>query len=139
MADLWTLVLSIAGLIVTGYLSYSEKRDKKLVCLMGEDCNKVVKSRYGKIFGIPNAYLGVPYYIILAAISIASIYGITTLYEISLSMIMLLLTILGVVFYGVLVYIQFYKIRSWCGYCIGSAVITAAILYLELMEMGFVS
>jgi len=130
MTTIWILPLAIIGLIISGYLLYKRTRKEPVACLMGEDCNKVVRSKYSRMFGVPNALLGVIYYIILSALILLALY---TTISWPFRTILLILTGLGVLFYLVMIYIQFYKIKEWCGYCLISAIITVAMFVIELL------
>ena len=58
------IALSIIGLIDSIYLSWHTIRKQPLICPINkQDCNIVVKSSYGKMFGIKNEILGVFYYV----------------------------------------------------------------------------
>jgi len=112
MTTIWLLPLAIIGLIISGYLLYKRKTKEPVACLMGEDCNKVVRSEYSKMFGVPNALLGVIYYVILSALILLALY---TTINLPLGTIILVFTGIGVLFYFLMIYIQLYKIKEWCG------------------------
>ena len=133
MTTIWILPLAIIGLIISGYLLYKRTRKEPLACLLGEDCNKVVRSKYSRMFGFPNALLGVGYYAFMTILTILVLNGINSVLNISFSSIIIILSAIGILFYAVLVYIQFYKIKEWCGYCLASGIITALILVIELL------
>lgn len=130
MTTIWILPLAIAGLIISGYLLYKRKRHEPLACVMGENCNKVVRSKYSKMFGVPNALLGVAYYIILTGLILLTLYSTI---DLPLEIITIAFTGIGVLFYFVMIYIQFYKIKEWCGYCMVSAIITMVMFVTELL------
>jgi len=96
---------------------------------MGEDCNKVVRSKYSKMFGVPNALLGVIYYVILTILILLAVYSTINL---ALDLIILVFTGIGVLFYFMMIYIQLYKIKEWCGYCMISAIITIIMFVIEI-------
>jgi len=130
MTTIWILPLAIIGLIISGYLLYKRTQKEPVACLMGEDCNKVVRSEYSRMFGVPNALLGVIYYIILAALILLALYTNITW---PFSSVIIGLTGIGVLFYLVMIYIQLYKIKEWCGYCLISAIITIAMFITEIL------
>ena len=78
----WELVtpfLCLAGLFVSGFLTVMHfgllTGDVSLgeVCGAGGDCNGVIFSRYGRLFGLPVSVWGMWYYIFAASLSSASV------------------------------------------------------------------
>ena len=67
MNKVYLLVLSVVGFVVSFYIFYSKKYDKPLHCMIGQDCDAVVKSKYGKTFGIENTVPGMLYYVLIFA------------------------------------------------------------------------
>ena len=55
-------ILSVAGVGLTGHLIYKRKTNKKLFCPTGEDCSKVLTSKYNKTLGIYKDMLGFIFY-----------------------------------------------------------------------------
>ncbi len=114
--------LSFIGLAISLYLLYGQKADKKLVCLIGHDCDEVVKSAYGKTFGFENTIIGVVYY---GGMLIVSLF--------SLPLPSLLLAIpaaLAGIFSVYLIYVQAFVMRKWCDYCVLSAFLSWGMLYV---------
>jgi len=71
-----TLILVLAGLalLVSCYISYKKNKKEKIVCYIGQDCNKVLNSKYNKMFlGIPNEIVGLFYFGLMFLISLAFI------------------------------------------------------------------
>ena len=62
MNQLYLVILSLVGFVVSFYIYYTKTYNKKLHCIFGENCDAVVKSRYGKTFGIENTVPGMIYY-----------------------------------------------------------------------------
>jgi len=62
MNPVFLITLSIIGFAVSFYIYYSKKYDKPMYCVIGQDCDAVVKSKYGKTFGIENTIPGMLYY-----------------------------------------------------------------------------
>ncbi|MCI0533140.1 hypothetical protein L0Y49_02875 [bacterium] len=61
------VILAVAGLAASSYLTYSRRQNKPHVCLPGSNCAAAEESPYGKIFGIPLEILGIPYFLALLA------------------------------------------------------------------------
>jgi len=131
MVSVWILPLSVIGLVISIYLYYKKTKKERLVCLMGEDCNKVVRSKYADMLGFPNEILGIIYYALLVILAFLVYRGMELIGSVSLSTVLLVLAAIASLGYLGLIYIQFFKIKEWCGYCMASAVITFIILGLE--------
>ena len=71
MNPLYLILLSLIGFSVSFYIYYSKKYNKRLYCPIGHSCDVVVKSKYGKTFGIENTIPGMAYYALIF------IYGIS--------------------------------------------------------------
>lgn len=61
------IILSVLGFSVASYIRYKKSRNERLVCYMGDDCNKVVFSSYSTLLGIPNEMIGMAYFSLMAA------------------------------------------------------------------------
>ena len=70
MNPIYLVILSLIGFAVSFYIYYTKKYDKKLHCILGEDCDAVVKSKYGKTFGMENTLPGMLYYALIFAYGI---------------------------------------------------------------------
>ena len=66
-----TFLLSLVGLGLSLYLSYTHLHPGALVCSSSGviDCAKVTTSAESHVFGVPVAYLGVAAYLIMVAIN----------------------------------------------------------------------
>lgn len=124
------LILAIIGIINASYIAIKKRRNEKLVCYIGKDCNKVVRSKYSKILGIDNEIIGILYYIFLIiSVLIINYYNLTLLSHI----------IFGVIAFAtlsstILLYIQLGIIKEYCDYCIYSFVINSVIFIAALFN-----
>src|SRR3989338_5388010 len=73
MKEILLMILSFIGFAVSAYIFYSKRFDKPLFCPRGHDCDAVVRSKYGKTFGIENTIPGMGFYVVVF------IYGILQL------------------------------------------------------------
>jgi len=107
------IILAILGIINTLYLIISRLNKRKLICPINQDCNKVVESKWGKIFYINNDYLGLLYYLFI-------LIGLLYLNFVSenILFIMKIVSIVSLSFSIFLFYIQVKIIKSYCFYCI---------------------
>lgn len=119
--------LAIGGLAISGYILRSKITNEKLVCFIGDDCNKVVKSKYGYLFrGLPNEFFGAIYY--LAVIG-AVILGLekTLLFQVPAGLAFLASLYLA----GIQVRI----LKEWCEFCLTTALINAVIFLMVVFRI----
>ncbi len=122
------IILSILGIIDTVYLISSRIKKKPLVCMVGDDCNKVVHSKFSKIFYINNDILGLGYYILIIA---SALYLAYISKNILLSMqIISGISLLTAIF---LFFIQSRILKKYCFYCVVSAILNLGIFLVFLM------
>lgn len=63
------IVLAVIGICIAAYLTYVHYDDVQVLCTGGGGCEKVQKSEYSKLLGVPVALLGLLGYVaILAAL-----------------------------------------------------------------------
>lgn len=125
------ITLAIVGIADAGYLVWKHYRHKAspLVCPLDHDCSKVTESRWSHIFGVRNEVLGLLFYISMLAA------GLLTFLKPEFSPLSFPLLLLmkiaaggGLVFSLFLIWVQIYKIKDYCFYCILSALITLLLL-----------
>jgi len=122
MSFSWVLGLSALGLGISLYLLYVKLRNKKLICFLGEDCDAVVKSKYGYLFKIPNEVLGVLYY---AGMIAGTVLAINILFLQAAAVLALVASL-------ALVVIQAFFLKKWCEWCIATALINLALFLLVI-------
>src|SRR3989344_4026408 len=117
------ILLGFLGLVDTGYLIWKVRKKQLLVCPIGENCNVVLESKWNKIFFVKNEVLGFLFYIFIIGIGIfLSING--GFFGLINKTILMIITGASVLFSAVLVFIQTKFIKSFCIYCLASALIT---------------
>jgi len=133
MKEVYLIILSLIGFAVSFYIYYTKSYHKKMFCVIGEDCDAVVKSRYGKTFGMENTIPGMLYYALIffyaaAAILNRNIFKGTTIYYL-----IVIASIGSVAFSIYLIIVQAFVLKKWCEYCIVSSI--ASLLILLLMTL----
>ena len=112
------LLLEIFGLSIAAYLISERLRHEAPYCVIGEDCNQVLKSEYNRIFGVNNDLMGALYY--------CGMIGLSVLLHFDLGPatwwlpILKLMALTGVAMSLFLLYLQWKVIESWCFWCISS-------------------
>ena len=59
------LILNLSGFLISLYLTYVHYSSNIYVCPAGNDCDKVLTSKYSRIFGIPISLLGTIYFLMV--------------------------------------------------------------------------
>lgn len=117
------VILAILGLADSVYLAEAATTGAPLVCDFGsvlEGCNVVAASPYSQFYGIPLAYLGVLFYVLLLIAILVHRNRKTLLTWKAL----VVVAILGALFSVAFLYIQFVLIKALCVYCLASAAFT---------------
>jgi uncharacterized membrane protein len=111
--------LAAIGISETIYLVRKRIASEKPVCPIGGGCEVVLRSKYNKLFFIPNDLLGFFAYIAIAVLSAFLVSGVPPM----LLWFKLLLLIVGTALFMSLffTYLQWKVIRAWCFWCLMSA------------------
>ena len=132
-SPIYLMALSFIGFAVSFYIYYSKKYDKPMYCPIGQDCEAVVKSKYGKTFGIENTVPGMLYYVLIF------VYGIVVfinrnLFKGDIIYYSLVSASIGSVLFSVyLTGVQAFVLKKWCDYCIVSSIASLLILIILIL------
>ena len=124
----YLIILSIVGFAVFFYIYHTKAYNKKLYCIIGQDCDDVVKSKYGKTFGIENTVPGMLYFALIflygiAVLSNGNIFKGSLIYYFLVGA-----SIASVLFSVYLTSVQAFVLKKWCEYCIVSSIASVLIL-----------
>jgi uncharacterized membrane protein len=127
-------VLCVAGLFVSGYLTYIEVTNRQAVCGPVGDCNSVQQSPYATVFGfLPVAILGLLGYAgILAAWAVYQ-YGPRSMQKFA-ALAMWGMVIFGVLFSIYLTFLEPFVIGATCAWCITTAIIMTVLLWITTRQ-----
>jgi uncharacterized membrane protein len=101
--------------------------------VIGDDCDKVVHSKYSSIFfGVPNEIGGMLYYLTVVVGVVALLFGVTVIGTISLSLLLVIIGAFSAIFSMILIYIQAAVIKEWCEWCLASVGMSILIFVLEM-------
>lgn len=117
--------LGLFGATISTYVWYKQVTPGAVACL-GSGCATVIRSRYGKLLGIPNGALGVVYFLAVAATPLLSSSWP------NLHPLVLLVTTIALVLYGYLAYLQVFVLRALCNWCLMSAGLTGILFWALL-------
>lgn len=131
-------ILGLAGMGISGYLTYIHYQWTEPICLKGLDCNSVLFSPYAQIWGIPISLLGFLVYALLTVGSlllpskqiIRSSLVALAIYAMALS---------GTLYSVYLTYREAFTIHAFCSWCLGSALVITSILVLSFINLRYVS
>jgi len=125
-------VLAIIGGAVSWYIHYTRRRQKKLVCFLGQDCNAVVYSKYNALLGVPNELLGVFYYAVMVVLMLLVFIGVIT-FSGWIAIMVYALSVVAAVFSSILLAIQLGILHKLCEYCLVSTIVNFVITVLLFM------
>jgi uncharacterized membrane protein len=119
--------LAALGLAIAGYLTVVHYSGGEALCLASGGCERVQKSRYAELGGIPVAVLGVVGYVgILASLAARGEGG---------RLATALLAFVGVGFSAYLTYLELFEIDAICQWCVASAVVMTIIAVLAAVRV----
>jgi len=134
-------ILSLAGIGVSGYLTYGHLNHIDLGCTkFGGGCQEVASHPSAWGFGIPflhaipTAAFGVMMYVVLAAFSFVRVAAVSETLAKRARDLQWMLSLLGVLVFIYLVYLEAYVIRAWCQWCLASTAITVLIFLVSTAE-----
>ena len=121
------LGLAIVGAAIAAYLTYVHYADVAPICTTG-GCEKVQRSSYAKIGGVPVALLGLVAYCAIAATAlwrgvVAAAAGAV-------------LALGGAAFSGYLLWAQLGPIGAICQWCLGNDVVIAVVAVLSVARLA---
>ena len=124
---LLSLLLSIAGLLTSAYLTYTHFDRDALICSADAvvDCETVTSSDQSELFGIPVAVLGLAFFAFLTVICLPFAWRVEPLKWVRLGAVGI-----GVLMVVYLVAAEFLIIGKICLWCTAVHVITLALAYL---------
>jgi uncharacterized membrane protein len=120
--------LSVAGLLVSAYLTWTHLRGVAPVCVGGTSgCGTVQTSRYSEILGVPVAALGLAGYasLLLSALlkgEAGVFFG-------------LFVALVGVLFSGYLTWLELFVIEAICQWCVVCATLMVASLFFAALRV----
>ncbi len=134
-------ILSLSGAAIAIYLIRQRKIHEMPVCILGDECHKVLKSKYNKLLGINNDILGLLFYILVSALSIYILVPILINSPFFILRPLYILILGAVLFSGallsvVLLFIQWRLIKSWCLWCVLSSIINILMVIIFLFVIN---
>lgn len=109
------LVLGVAGVLVSAYLTYKTSDPSGVVCSLGGGCETVLSSKYSKLFGIPVSAFGLLWYVAMLGVTWWIFFK-----RIWSSSIAVIWALAGLFFSLYLLYLEAFVIHAYCTWCLVS-------------------
>jgi len=132
MIALLTL-LAVVGLLDSWYIFSKKRKNERLVCFIGQDCNEVVTSKYSHIYGVPNEVMGIIFYLTVLALAGLAAIGVTEFHEISALSAIHAIAFVAFLMSLYLMAIQAFVLRAWCEYCLVAMIANFGIFVLAYL------
>lgn len=126
-----TLLLSIIGAGIAGYLTYVHFDESVLVCTASGGCHTVQQSDYATIGPIPIALLGLGMFLALIALSLVRMLNWSIMSADTATMISWGMTLSAILYYAYLVYVEIFVLEAICQWCVATTAITVVIFAIE--------
>lgn len=125
------VVLAVAGLAVSAYLSFYYLRSTPVPCSTSffHGCSIVQGSPYAKLLTVPLPLWGIAFYLAILVPGFRQSWFSAAVRRRAL----LALAAAGVLFSAYLTLLEAFIIRAWCFWCVTSAVIAAAIFLTAVL------
>lgn len=122
------LPAAFAGIVDSSYVTLHSAQGFVIPCGFAGGCEQVLNSPFSRIFGIPIAWLGLSFYVTVAATSLFAFFGFEKALRFSFAA-----AVPAFAFTGYLVFVQAYVLGAYCDYCLLSAILVSLILGLHLL------
>ncbi len=127
MINLIILIISLCGLFVANKIRLEKKSGKPIVCPIDGNCETVLHSKYATFINVPLEYAGIMYYLFIFASYLSFVLN-PSLQNSLWGLVASVSTIFGLFFSIYLTFVQWKIIKSWCTWCLTSA-LTSTLLF----------
>ena len=128
------LALGLAGMGISGYLTYIHYRWVEPVCLPGFDCGSVLFSPYATFWGVPISLLGLVIYSFLTAGGVLLFYRPGQISSLS-ALGVYTLALSGTLYSLFLTYRELFRMYAVCMWCLSSALVITCLLVLSIINL----
>ena len=129
MAILAACVLALVGASIAILLLQRHSGGGALFCPVGAGCDAVLSSKYAVVMGVPLPWLGVAFYLALLTLGLCAYGTGSRQMRVRLLGAVLWLSIMGMSFSAVLMFIQFGVLHAFCPLCTASALVVASLVF----------
>lgn len=124
-------VLAAFGLGLCLRIRHKKREPKPMVCMLGADCNKVVKSEFSTFMGVGLEYYGIGYYALSLAFYVAAFLW-PHAFALEAKFLATGVAMSAFLFSCYLTFVQAFYIKSWCSWCLTSAATSTLIFLLAV-------
>ncbi len=121
------VAVAFLGIIDAAYVVLHSSQGFLLPCGFAGGCDQVLNSVYSRFLGIPIAWFGLLFYVLVAGCGLFELFGVG--HPLRFSMVAVSLAFLFTLY---LVYLQAWVIKAFCDYCLLSACLVTALFVLHL-------
>ncbi len=134
-ANFFTIILSVLGMAISGYLWYGYAQPHNLVCTISE-CQVIRQSEYSVFLGVSIPVWGFFFYTSILVYNLALFVRKKRFIRFEWEQYILfgVLTI-GFVFSLYLTYLEAFVIEAWCQWCVASFIISTFLFALWLFSL----
>ena len=125
-------VLSAIGMLLSAYalrveIRKKQNKDYKAMCDINDkvSCTKAFSSKYGRILLLPNSFYGIIFYLAVIALSIFNLANIIFYLAI--------ISFIGTLY---LIYVLYFKVKSFCLVCNGIYIINILLLIFSYFSFA---
>jgi len=123
------LLLSFLGFLDATYLVILHFKNAFPPCTITTGCETVLTSKYATVLGVPISLAGSLFYLLLISLSIL----ILTSFKKIFANVLILIVLSGALVSAVLIYIQFFILKTFCQYCLFSEGVNFLLLGVALL------
>jgi len=127
-------ILGLAGMGISGYLTYIHYQNLNSICLFGAKCDEVLTSPYSQIWGIPLALFGLFMYAVLTVMGLLLLSKRIARQDL-LALGIYAVALSGTLFSIYLYYLEIFEIHAFCTWCIASSLVMFSLLACSLINL----
>jgi protein-disulfide isomerase/uncharacterized membrane protein len=125
---LFGALLSWLGVVICWLLLSRESGALGQLCQAGSGCDAVLSSRYATLRGVPLPWLGMGFYLLIFSLLTTAIGSAKSAWRGAALSGAVWLSVSGLAFSALLMWVQFGKLRAFCPLCTASAVVILALV-----------
>lgn len=124
-------ILAAFGFGLCLHIFRKKRQPKPMVCMLGADCNKVVKSEFSTFLGVGLEFYGIGYYA-LSLLFYAAAFLWPDAFALEAKFFATGFALAAFLFSCYLTFVQAFYIKSWCSWCLTSAATSTLIFLLAV-------
>lgn len=132
---LWMTIsgLALFAFAVSWMIFLHRRRGAPLPCARGDECGRVMESRYARLLGISNETVGIWFFGAVAFLSLLYALGVKGIVGVPLHPTLVVFTGIAAGYASLLTFFQLFVLRGRCAYCLISSAVGILIFLLALL------